>query len=358
MICVNQKVIDNYQEGMSLDDAIAKVHADEINDRIKKDESLRNYKPIDFVMKDANISKYSTVGDLMNTAYQSGGMESNEWLFPVFVEKTIREKIYADSILPQVCSTTVSVDGNIVKAPTLDLLSAQNKKGVNLARISEGADLPIAKITMGEQAITLWKHGRAIEMTYEAVRRMKIPLFKNQMNAILSDITHQNLAAAVDVLYSGDGNANSKSSKIATLANLEALTPEALVSALIDYYMENNYAADTMIMSKDKFKKVVGMTYNSQLTAGASVNLSFNAPQLNGKQNITVLCVDVPKIGGKDSIMLSNRNMSLTRYEENGSNIQENQNFARNQTKLMTVSENSGYAIQTIGSNQYIEFTA
>lgn len=355
-ITVNNKVIDLYMQGKSLDDAIRAVHEDEIQDLISKNERLKELKPLNLVMRDAGINKYSTVGELMNTAYTSGGMESNEWLFPAFVETTIREAIYADDILSYLCNTTIGVDSNIVKSASLDLLSEKNKRSVKKMRIAEGADLPTAKISIGEKAINLWKHGRAIEMTYETVRRMRIDLFTKQMGAIVKDITFQNFDAAVDVLVNGDGNANA-ASKIATLDNLAALTGESLASAMIDYWFENHYIANTLTMNKEKFKKLVGMTFDSSLTPGATARLSFNIPQI-GAQTVTILCGDVPQIGNKDVILMSNKDMSLIRYEENGSNIQENQSFARNQTNLLTVSENSGYAINTVGSNMFIEFTA
>ena len=355
-ITVNSKVIDLYMQGKSLNDAIRSVHEDEIQDVVSKNERLKELTPLNLVMRDAGINKYSTVGELMNTAYTSGGLESNEWLFPAFVETTIREAIYADDILSYLCNTTIGVDSNIVKSATLDLLSDKNKRSVKKMRIAEGADLPTAKISIGEKAINLWKHGRAIEMTYETVRRMRIDLFTKQMGAIVKDITFQNFDAAVDVLVNGDGNANA-ASKIATLDNLAALTGESLASAMIDYWFENHYIANTLTMNKEKFKKLVGMTFDSSLTPGATARLSFNIPQI-GAQTVTILCGDVPQIGSKDVILMSNKDMSLIRYEENGSNIQENQSFARNQTNLLTVSENSGYAINTVGSNRFIEFTA
>lgn len=355
-ITVNSKVIDLYMKGKSLNDAIRAVHEGEIQDIVSKNERLKELTPLNLVMRDAGIDKYSTVGELMNTAYTSGGLESNEWLFPAFIETTIREAIYADDILSYLCNTTIGVDSNIVKSATLDLLSDKNKRGVKKMRIAEGADLPTAKISIGEKAINLWKHGRAIEMTYETVRRMRIDLFTKQMGAIVKDITFQNFDAAVDVLVNGDGNANA-ATKIATLGNLDELTGEALASAMIDFWFENHYIADTLTMGKDKFKKLVGMTFDSSLTPGATARLSFNIPQI-GAQTVTLLCGDVPQIGSKDVILMSNKDMSLIRYEENGSNIQENQSFARNQTNLLTVSENSGYAINTVGSNRFIEFTA
>lgn len=353
---LNRDVMDIYLSGKSLNDSIREVYDNEIKDKISKDERLKNLSPFDLVMRDAGISKYSTMEKLLNTAYTSGGVDANEWLFPAFIETTIREAIYADDILSYLCNTTIGVDSNIVKSASLDLLSDENKKAVKKVRVSEGADLPTAKIRVGEKAITLWKHGRAIEMTYEAVRRMRVDLFSKQMGAIVRDIAFQNFDSAVDVLVNGDGNRNA-ATKIATLANLDALTGEALADAMIEYFFANHYVADTITMNKDKYKKLFGMAFNSNLIPGASQKFTFEFPQI-GSQSVTVLCGDVPQIGSKDVILLSNRDMSLIRYEENGSNIQENQNFARNQTQLMTISENSGYAINTVGSNMFIEFTA
>lgn len=356
-IVVNNKVLDKYISGMSLNDSIREVFHGEIQDRIKENEAFKDFAPLNLVMFDAGINKYSNVGELMNTAtYTSGGTESNEWLFPVWLETTIREAAYGQNIISHLCDTSVGIEGNIVKSATLDMLSKENKPNVKKARISEGADLPLAKIKIGDKAISLWKHGRAIEMTYEAVRRMRIDLFTKHMNAIVSDVAFQGLDDAVDVLQNGDGNKNA-ATKIAALANDAALTSDALVGALIDYWMANHFSADTLTMNPTHFKKLVGMTFDPKMAAGASMQFTFNTPQL-GAQNVTLLCADVPQIGGKNVIMLSNKSNSLIRYEENGSNIQENQNFARNQTQLLTVSENSGYAINTVGSNMFIEFTA
>ena len=159
-IYLNRDVMDVYLTGKSLNDSIRQVFENEIKDKITEDDRLKSLSPFDMAMRDAGISKYSTMGDLMNTAYTSGGVEANEWLFPAFIETTVREAIYADDILSYLCNTTIGVDSNIVKSASLDLLSDENKKAVKKMRISEGADLPVAKIRIGEKAITLWKHGR------------------------------------------------------------------------------------------------------------------------------------------------------------------------------------------------------
>lgn len=355
-IVINNSVIDKYRKGLSLNDAISETFSGEIHDKINENDKFKDMTPFQMVMFDAGINKYSKVGEIMDSAtYTSGGVDSNEWLFPAWVETMVREPVYETSILSYLVNSSTGVDGNIVKSPTLDMLSDQNKPGVKKARVAEGADLPLAKIYMGEKAISLWKHGRAIEMTYEAVRRMRIDLFMRNLRAIIDDISFQNLDLAVDVLVNGDGNDSSAATKIGTTTNAGTITNTEIVGFLMDYWWKNHYRADTITTSLEMYKKIGSMFYDTQLDFGADSRLRFNMPQFMGDQAVNLIAADVPKIGGKDVIMLSNRERTLTRYTENGSNIQENQQFARNQTRLLTVSENSGYAINQVGSNMYIE---
>lgn len=355
-IVLNRDVVDKWQSGISLNEAIRTVFDDEIKDRISENEKLAELSPLNLVMRDAGITKHDEMGKIMDTAYTSGGMESNEWLFPAFVEATMREALYGTDIIQYLTTTSIGVDSNIVKSPSLDLKSEENKRAVKKMRVAEGADLPLAKIKIGEKAVSLWKHGRAIEVTYEAMRRMRIDLVGKHLAAIANDIAFQALDEAVDVLQNGDGNDNA-ATKLGTVASTSALTSEVLVGYMIDYFIANKFPADTLIASPDVVKKLVGMTFDPSLTAGASARLTFSTPQL-ANQNLNILFTTVPKISSKEVIMLSSRANTLVRYEENGSNIQEAQSFARNQTRLLTISENSGYAINMNGSNMFIELTA
>lgn len=371
MICVNDKVYDKYFSGMSLNDAIAEVHMDEINDKSANSESFAKLTPIQMVMHEACITKNAKIGDMTewdkhkkkfdwrnpdinNAIYTSGGMETNQWLFPAWVETTLRETMAERSLLPYVCNTTMPIDGNTIQSPMLNMFSDTNKPALRRARIAEGADLPTGKITLGERAITLWKHGRAIEFTYEAARRMRVDLFTRQMNAIIADITDQNMGYATDVLINGDGNPDTAATKIGTTTTANSITAKDIIHALVEYENANHFSADTVIVPRKYLESISQLMYDPTLAVGAGLNVSFNIPQLSN-QNITIIGNENAVIGNKDAMILLNRDSTLIRYEENGSNIHEMENFIQNQTRLMTMSENSGYAISTAGSNMYVE---
>lgn len=357
MICVNNKVFDLYYAGNSLNDSIRNVHMDEIEEKSKDNKEFAKLSPIQMVMHEAGITKYSKLDDIMspkNSAYTSGGMETNQWLFPAWVETTIRETMIERSMLPYICTTTIGIEGNTVQSPMLNMLSEKNKPALKRARIAEGADLPTGKITMGEKAITLWKHGRAIELTYEAARRMRIDLFTRHMNAIIADITDQNMGYATDVLINGDGNPDTAAVKIGTSSTSNAITAQDILHSLVEYEAINHYSADTIVVPRKYLEAISQIMYDPTLAVGAGLNVSFNIPQMSN-QNITIIGNESAVIGSKDAMILLNRDSTLIRYEENGSNIREMENFIRNQTRLMTMSENSGYAIGTAGSNMYVE---
>lgn len=266
----------------------------------------------------------------------------------------MRENLYDTDLLPYLVSTRIGVDSNTVQSATLDLTSTENKKSIKKARIAEGADIPTGKITIGSQAITLWKRGRAIELTYEAARRMRIELFQRQMRAIAADLAHQEVESAIDVLVNGDGNTGSSAKELSTTANAGSVKAADIIDALIEYSFTNHFNANTIVTPKKYLKELSQMMYDRQLAMGASMEVTFNIPQLSSNQ-ITLIGTDELKIGSNDALVLMNRDLTLVRYEENGSNIQEMDNFIRNQTRLMTLTENSGYAINTTGSNMYIK---
>lgn len=354
-IYVNDKVMERYLKTGDIDNSIRTEFYGEIQDKIKENESFKSMSPLNMVMYDAGITKDMEMQTLFNTAtYTSGGVQSNEWLFPAWFESTIKEATYGVDVINSIVATTQGIDGNIVRSASINLKDEKNKNAIKKAKVAEGADIPTGKITLGESAITLWKYGRAIEMTYEVARRIKIDLFAKHINAIVTDLARQNVDAAVDVLVNGDGNTGTAATKLGVTSTANTVTSADIIDAMFEYNYVTGLNANVIIASKDMVKKFATMFYDTRLSSGAASNVTFSIPQLD-LNNATVIMADVPKISSKDVILLSNRENSLIRYTENGSNIQEAQQFARNQTKLLTVTENSGYAINVIGANMYLE---
>lgn len=356
-ICVNGDVFDKYRAGSTLNDAILEVHNDLIAERCEKNPNFAKLSPLAMVMADANISKNSQVEDMLsvqNSAYMSGGTDVNTWLFPAWVETTLRESMYGTDLLPYICTTRIGVDSNVVQTAMLNLLNESNKKALQKSRVAELADIPTGKITIGEKAITLWKRGRALTFSYEAARRMKIDIMAKHLQSIAADLAQQNVEAAIDVIANGDGNSGSTPISLGKTAGAKTVSKKDVVTGLYEYYKANKYAADVIIVPEKYMFDVAEFAFDKNVVPGISAQIGLNIPQI-AVQNATVIFSADAKVNSTEAILFLNRDRTLIRYEENGSSIQEMDNFIRNQSKLMTTTENSAFALSMAGSNMYME---
>ena len=125
-------------------------------------------------------------------------------LFPEFVSRVVRQGMEEESILPAITATVTRFDGmdyrSIASVPTEDEKA--------LRRVEEGAKIPATAIRTQENLVRLHKRGRMLVASYEAIRFQKLDLFGVMLRQIGAHIQKQQLADAVNVLISGDGNEN------------------------------------------------------------------------------------------------------------------------------------------------------
>lgn len=330
-IKVTQNIVaDSMTKGMSINDMLAQVYEGEIADRCKSNEAYKQLKPLEMAMADAGLTKGSLIKDFYTDT-------SNEFLFPAIVDTRIAEITASNPILQYIVSTNQTIDGTSVKGMKLDWTSAENKKALNKRDVSEGADLPIVKITTGDRALNLYKRGVAVQATYESIMYSRLDLFMRTVAAIAAHSANQQTGDAIDVLINGDGN-NNAASTVNTAGT--GLTAADIISFAVDFSSENNnLPMDTIVTNPDMAKVLLTMTYNANNENGYRPGATFNFPQYDLK-NITV--IGDSRVPAKRVIGL-NRENALTRYVAAGSQINEIASNIRNQTKLSTLSEIVGF---------------
>lgn len=350
----DQVVSAVFDSDLTVNEALASVYQQELADRRQEDSTLAQLSPLQIAMMDAGITKATKLGDIMNGGTITTQPEkNNEWMIPFWMDTRLHEAIYGQDILSYIITGSIGVDSTVLKAVTIDLLDSTNKPNVKRARVAEGADLPLAKIKTGEQSISLYKHGRAVELTYEAMKRMRIDEMGKILDAIAMDVTHQEYNEATDILLNGDGNSNAATQIGSATATANTLTAAELTNACVDYYLANNYPVTTAVMPEGFYKSLIGLRYDTRLAEGANSKFMLNFPQV-ANENIDVLVGDVSKVGGKNVVLLFNKQYALTKYVENGSMIREYQGNIRNQTRLGTISDVSGFAKFMNSSVRYI----
>lgn len=266
-------------------------------------------------------------------------------LFPEYIARQVREAIMQDTVLPYLIGQRTPITGDTYRTFYVeDQPEAQRKK-----RVTEASELPRAKIVGKEQTVKLYKFGRAIEASYEVIRRMQIDMLALHVRRIAIQTAKDKVEEIIYVIKNGDGNNNA-----APVLNLTALHSGTTAGALtakgfLAFLMEfEPFPCNTLIAAKDAFIQIVMTNIPNLTTAdllrllaqGATRGISFNAPQLPSGEfrlfwNSTV-----------DSLLVHgiNSQYAIEEVTEIGSDIQEADKFITRQTQVLAISENTGYS--------------
>ena len=246
--------------------------------------------------------------------------------------------------LSELVSVTTGINGDTYRSYYLTYDAAALRK----YRVGETANIPIAKLSGGEETIRLNKDGRGLEASYEDLRRMRVDklAFYIQWMALQTEI--DKVDAALDVLVNGDGNFTPQAH------NLTTLDPAATAGTLslkgwLSYKMKfaNPYAISTALM-----QEAVALQLAMLNTGSANVPLlAIPSGQGGLRTGLTPINTtndnvrygwtsDAPSL----KIVGFDRRFALERVTEIGSEISEMERYITNQTQIMVMSEVEGYA--------------
>lgn len=265
-------------------------------------------------------------------------------LFPEFVARTVREAVAKDTMLPYLIGVSTLIDGDTYRTFYVDDQPTKAKK----VRVTEAAELPVSAIRGREQVVKLYKFGRAIDMSYEALRRMKIDMIARHIERIAIQTAKDKVTEIITVIKNGDGNNNAApTSDIQDyVATATSLTPEVLLKFLMEFDV---FPCDTLIATKDAFVKLVLAEIPSLSTAqllrllatGVTTGITFDAPQM--PTGVVRLFWHSGVLTG-EQVAAINSKYAIEQVTEIGSDIREADRFIKNQTRILTISENTGYA--------------
>lgn len=324
--------------GRLINDVLYDKYQEEIEERRKANPTASNISPMKMVLADHGIKGSTKIKDIITT---SG---AGEWLLPTYIDQRLREKVLGDDLLNYIVSSTSNVDSQAVMTVSLDLTDGKNKKAVERARVAEGADIPVAELKLGQKSIVLTKKGKAVEATYEALSFMRLDMLAKTLDAIAASVSYFEFGEAINTLVKGDGNDNALTPTLTT-ADTGVITQDEILDAIMNFKQATGAQIPvTTIVTGPKFaKQLFKMFYSTEAGRGVA-GLQFAMPQFaNGTINV-IYDERVPQIGGKDSIILLNRDFALNKYVANGSQIREMATNIRNQTRLGTISEISGFS--------------
>lgn len=179
-------------------------------------------------------------------------------LFPEFVSRAVRQGMEEVVILPSIVAATTQIEGMDYRS----IVAVPEKKDKQLRLVAEGAQIPETSIRVKDELTRLYKRGRMLVSSYEAIRFQRIDLFSVTLRQIGAHIARSQLEDALDVLL--DAKTENRYS-FADLGGATALDYNTLVHFWAKF---EPYEMNTLLVSSDIMLEVLKIDEFKDATAG------------------------------------------------------------------------------------------
>jgi hypothetical protein len=253
------------------------------------------------------------------------------------------DRVTAAIPLSELIAITTPIDGADYRSSYMVYDAAAVRK----YRVGESAEIPMGKLTPTEHIIRLQKYGRGIELSYEAMRRLRVDRLAwwIQFSALQDEI--DKVSAAITILIDGDGNSNA-----ATNHNVNTLDTGAAGALTLRAWLNFGMQFDQPYMLTHALMRKAAALDLRLLNSGSGnvplAGYSFGGPgMMLTPINVTA---DAVRYGwtndvAADVLLGYDRRFGLEMVTEIGSEITETERFITSQRQVMVMSEVLGFSI-------------
>ena len=246
--------------------------------------------------------------------------------------------------LADLVAMTTPIDGDAYRRIFMDTPAAAD---VRWARIAETSDIPRSTVKSSERATRLFKYGRAIELSYEVLRRSPIDKVGFFIAQAALQVEQDRVAQAIDTLLNGDGNAGTSAMNYnhSALDTGTALTVKGLIAFKQKfsppYRLTHLFARESELVNL----QMLQMPNSNPFLAEAQGALGFGGLTPLQDLNAGVILYGQTQAVASSVYLGIDKARALERVTEIGSDIQEVENFIERQTRLLTFTEVDGFSI-------------
>lgn len=180
-------------------------------------------------------------------------------LFPEYISRAVHAGMESMNIINQMVAVVTNIDG--LDYRSIASIPGEDEKTMKL--VNEGAFIPQTTVKTQEHLVPLYKRGRMLVSSYEAIRFQRLDLFSVTLRQIGASIAISQAEDAINTIISGDGNLNPCGTVSA--ADSTKITYDDLVNIWAEL---SPYELNTMIASTDAIKMVFKIDEMKDSAAG------------------------------------------------------------------------------------------
>lgn len=175
-------------------------------------------------------------------------------LFPEYIARTVRQGMEDNDILPAITATTTVIDSMDYRS----IYSQPADADMELKYVEEGGTIPETQVKTKEKLISLYKRGRMLVASYEALRFQKLDLFGVMLRQIGAHIQKQLVQDAVDVILDGDGNSNAAAEFTVGTSPISGTAGTLGYDQLVEFWGQfDPYTMNTILCSTGTMTKLL-----------------------------------------------------------------------------------------------------
>jgi hypothetical protein len=129
--------------------------------------------------------------------------EESSILFPEYVRLAVKKGMEEADILPEIVASVTEIDGLDYRSISSNLAEPAHTVTSDL---NSSSCIPSADITTNTNLARLYKRGRMLTSSYEALRYQRIELFTITLKQIGANIARAHLRDAIKTIVEGDGS--------------------------------------------------------------------------------------------------------------------------------------------------------
>lgn len=335
---------DAARQGLTLSQYLNELSrkGDIAEDLVRPDARNSAGEPVDAFKQLLAAAGVRTKGEFAQTGDAFLSNPNNRVLFPEFVVREYRDA-ERDAVnvlqISDLVSVRVGIDGAAYRT---GVITAGQEKDLEFGRVAELGEMPVYTIKLSEKAVNAYKYGGVLRMSYEAVRRTKLPILSRYIGKISRAQARRKVKQALNVALNGDGNSNPAPASAAaagvtfTLADIIALQMDGLANGVQFGVITADTADLAAVLNLDTF------TGAAATAAGADFRDNGVWPRILGMAPRLAMA-DSALQGSKKLLGIDTAN-GLEEFYENGSEIVESERLITSQFENVAISENVGYA--------------
>lgn len=312
----------------------AGIERSELTQLMNANEDLDDYEPSP-KSRAILLSGDAALNSLVNPWYDNPEIRSPRLVPPIPLERIV--------------ARTTPIEGDAYR--TLYITDALGTDAYRMKRVAEATQIPRTTLVTGEHTLRLFKFGRALQASYEQLRRQRVDRIAFILARMSIQAEVDKVATVMNVIINGDGNANTS----AVVVNLTSVDPGAVAGTLtlrgwttFRLRFALTYMPDIVLGQEAPISQLLMLPVSVGVFMPLGMQTTPNPfgliRPLNNQLSSTLdygVTADAPA----SKLVSFQSDIVAERVVEVGGNVSEVERFIADQTQLLTVTEVEGYGI-------------